>query len=404
MIIRLLTVAYYKLKMLLSDRLFFAAMIIIPLLITIAAGYALRYEKLNTIPLAMVDEDMSESSELLLDRLAGKEGISLTRTDRESSMKMLENNEVEQVYIISSGFENRVLKGESEGLIEKFSSPSSYSESFTRELVAAEAIRLIMANTAANNVLQKYEELGIRKGSGFREEVTAYADSFWEPEPLLTIDYRELKGDVTESVRRVSMPAASASSIGLIIAFIMFFMLFSCGWLVEERTNGTIKRLGAGNKAIAVSFLGNVLALFTAGALQILMFSVVLKLLFDIVLFTGVYSYLVLAAYLFAVISISMFLSSILKTQTQLQAGAPVVALLSGFAGGCFWNFIEMPDRIRDLSLLTPQGWALNAVNALLLDPGDISAAVIPLAVLFILSIVLLPASYVIINIQLKRG
>ncbi len=400
MIIRLLTVAYYKLKMLLADRLFFAAMIIIPLLITIAAGYALRYEKLNTIPLAVVDEDMSSSSELLIDRLAGKEGISLTRTDRESAMKLLEDNEAEQVYIIGKGFENSILTGKSEGIIEKYSSPSSYSESFTRELVAAEAIRLIMANTAANNVLQKYEELGIRKGNGFREEVTAYADAFWEPEPLLTIDYRELKGGMTESVRRVSMPAASASSTGLIIAFIMFFMLFSCGWLVEERTNGTIKRLGAGNRAIAVSFMGNVLALFTAGALQILMFSVVLRLLFGIVLFTGIYSYFVLAAYLLSIISISMFLSSILKTQTQLQAGAPVVALLTGFAGGCFWNFIEMPERIRALSMLTPQGWALSAVNALLLDPGNITAAVIPLAVLLVISLVLLPASYVIINIQ----
>ncbi len=404
MIIRLLTVAYYKLKMLLADRLFFAAMIIIPLLITVAAGYALRYEKLNTIPLAIVDEDMSGSSALLLDRLDGKEGISLKRSGRENAKEMLENNEAEQVYIITAGFEDSILKGESEGLIEMYSSPSSYSEGFTREVVAAEAIRIIMANTAADNVLQKYEELGIEKDGGFREEVTAYADTFWEPEPIFTIDYREIKGDAVETVKRVSLPAASASSTGLIIAFIMFFMLFSSGWLIEERTNGTIKRLGAGDRALAVSFQGSVLALFAAGTLQILMFSIVLKLLFGIVLFTGIYSYLVLAAYLLAVISISLFLSSVLKTQTQLQAGAPVVALLSGFAGGCFWNFIEMPERIRLLSLLTPQGWALDAVNALLLDPGDVSAAAMPLVVLFSVSLVLLPVSYVIINTQLRRA
>lgn len=404
MIIRLLTVAYYKLKMLLADRLFFAAMIIIPLLITVAAGYALRYEKLNTIPLAVVDEDMSVSSKLLLDRLGGKEGISLTRTDRANAMEMLEDHEAEQVYIISEGFEDSILKGESKGLIEMHSSPSSYSDGFTREVVAAEAIRIIMTNTAADNVLQKYDELGIEKDSGFREEVTAYADTFWEPEPIFTIDYREMRGDQTESVERVSMPAASASSTGLIIAFIMFFMLFSSGWLVEERTNGTIKRLGAGNRALAVSFQGSVLALFAAGALQILMFSVVLKLFFGIVLFTGFWSYLVLAAYLLAVIGISMFLSSVLKTQTQLQAGAPIVAMLTGFAGGCFWNFIEMPERIRTLSLLTPQGWALSAVNALLLEPGAISAAVMHVLVLFAISLVLLPVSYVIINTQLRRA
>lgn len=390
--------------MLLADRLFFAAMIIIPLLITIAAGYALRYEKLNTIPLAVVDEDMSGFSKLLLERLGEKEGISLTRTDRESAMEMLENYEAEQVYIISRGFEESIMRGESEGLIEMYSSPSSYSEGFTREVVAAETIRIIMANTAVENVLQKYKELEIEKDTGFRGEVAAYADSFWEPEPIFTIDYREIRGDGTESVERVSMPAASASSTGLIIAFIMFFMLFSSGWLIEERTNGTIKRLAAGERALAVSFQGSVLALFAAGALQILMFSVVLKLFFGIVIFTGFWSYLVLAAYLLAVIGISMFLSSVLKTQTQLQAGAPVVTLLTGFAGGCFWNFIEMPERIRTLSLFTPQGWALSGVNALLLDPGAVSEAVMPLVALFATALVLLPSSYVIINTQLRRA
>jgi ABC-type multidrug transport system permease subunit len=199
------------------------------------------------------------------------------------------------------------------------------------------------------------------------------------------------------------MPATTASSAGLITAFIMFFMLFGSGWLVEERTNGTIKRLGAGHGAVAVSFGGSVLALLAAGILQIAMFSAILKLFFDIVLFNGVLSYAALLSYLVAVVAISMFLSSVLKTQAQLQAGAPVIALLTGFMGGCFWNFIEMPERIKMLSLLTPQGWALSALNGLLLDPADTSAVLLPATVLLAASMVLLPASYVIIRMQMRK-
>ena len=389
--------------MMLADKLFFVAMIIIPILITVAAGYALRYEKLNTIPVAIVDEDMSSSSRLLTGRLKGKEGISLFIADREEAEKMLENNQVEQVCIIRPGFEMSVERGESDGLIEMYISPSSYSAEFTREIVAGEAFRMIMNSMAANSVTSKYEELGIDMGSGFREEVKAYSDSFWEPEPLMTIDYRELKGTATEPVDRVSMPATTASSAGLITAFIMFFMLFGSGWLVEERTNGTIKRLGAGHGAVAVSFGGSVLALLAAGILQIAMFSAILKLFFDIVLFNGVLSYAALLSYLLAVVAISMFLSSVLKTQAQLQAGAPVIALLTGFMGGCFWNFIEMPERIKTLSLLTPQGWALSALNGLLLDPADTSAVLLPATVLLAASMVLLPASYVIIRMQMRK-
>jgi len=134
------------------------------------------------------------------------------------------------------------------------------------------------------------------------------------------------------------------------------------------------------------------------------MFGAILKLFFGIVLFNGVLSYIALLSYLLAVVAISMFLSSILKTQAQLQAGAPVIALLTGFMGGCFWNFVEMPERIRLLSLLTPQGWALNALNGLLLDPSDASAMMLPVMVLLGASLILLPASYVIIRMQLRKG
>lgn len=383
-----------------GDRLFFAAMVVIPLLIMIAAGYALRYEKLNIIPVAAVDEDGSGYSVLLLERFSKKEGLSLHVVNRKEGLSMLEESQVEQIFIIKAGFEEAIKNGETESLIELVSSPSSYSSGFTQEIIAGEAIRLITANMAANSVAEQYKELGIEKGSGFKDEVTAYADKLWDPKPLMTIDYKELKAGAVSAASRPTLPAASASSAGLIIAFIMFFMLFSSGWLIEERINGTIKRLGAVDGAVAVSFKGSVLALFTAGALQILMFSVVQKVFFGITLFAGVMSYLVLLTYLLAVIAISLFLSSILRTLAQLQAVAPVLALLTGFAGGCFWNFVEMPEQIVRLSLFTPQGWALRGINSLLLNPADNAAVLMPLLILLATALILLPASYIIIVFQ----
>lgn len=402
--IKLISTAFYKLKMMLGDKLLFSAMILIPLMITIAAGYSFRHEKLDIIPVAVVDEDGSEYSSLLLERLSGKEGLALITTDRETAAALLEENEAEQVFIIQKGFEEAIRKGVSEGLIELISSASSYSAGYTSEVVAGEVIRIVTANMAANNVTEQYEELGIAKGSGFWDEVYAYADALWEPEPLMTIEYKELKAGIVEQVSQISLPAASASSAGLIVAFINFYMLFAGGWLIEERMNGTIKRLGVGSGAIALSFQGSILALFTTGILQIAMFTAVLRLFFGISLFTDPLSWLVLAAYLLAVIAISMFLSSVLKTQAQLQVGAPVLALLTGFVGGCFWNYVEMPQGVQVLSLFTPQGWALRALNRLLTDPAALSSAGISLLVLFTISLILLPASYMIINVQLRRG
>jgi len=390
--------------MMLCDRLLFAAMILIPLMITVAAGYSFRHEKLDVVPVAVVDEDSSAYSLLLLERLSDKEGLELIAADRETAAALLEDSEAEQVFIIKKGFEEALCEGVSDGLIELVSSPSSYSAGYTSEVVAGEVIRILTANMAANNVTEQYEKLGIEKGSGFWDEVYGYADALWEPEPLMTIEYKELKGGVVEQVSQTTLPAASASSAGLIVAFINFYMLFAGGWLIEERVNGTVKRLGVGTGAIALSFQGSILALFTAGILQITMFTAVLRLFFGISLFSGPLSWLVLAAYLLSVIAISMFLSSVLKTQAQLQVGAPVLALITGFVGGCFWNYVEMPQGVQVLSLFTPQGWALKALNMLMTDPASLSCTWMPLLVLFLISLVLLPASYMIINMQLRRG
>lgn len=394
---KLLTVTFYKLKMMLGDRLFFAMMIIIPLLITIATGYALRYEKNNTIPIAVVDEDHSDYSKTLVQRVGQKEGLSVKEASRSEALSLLEGKKTEQVFIIKEGFEKGVRNGETSGLIDLLSSPSSYSADFTSEVVAGEAIRLITGNMAATWVEEQYRKLGKDFNETLRQEVIDYNESLWLPKPSMTIDYRELQGQELKTVKRVAMPAATATSTGLITSFIMFYILFSSGWLVEERANGTLRRLAAGPRALYLSFSGNVLSLLIAGGIQIFLFSLVDKLAFGVELFPGPLSYLVFFVYLLSVISISMFLSSILKTQAQLQAGAPVFALLTGFAGGCFWNFVEIPERVRQLSLLTPQGWALSGINGLLLDPGNAAAVYLPLLVLFSTALILLPLSYMMI-------
>jgi len=398
--IKLLNVTYYKFKMMMADRLFFASMIVIPLVIMLAAGYSLKHEKFSVIPVAVVDEDNTETSRLLIIRLSQKEGIGIFEVSREEGMEMIENGEAEQLFVINKGFEESIKKGDSRGLIDVVSSPSSYSEAFTREVVAGEALRLVTAEMAANTVEEHYRELGIKTDETFREEVTDYLDSLWEPEPLMTMEYRELKGNVVTEEEQKRLPVAQAASTGLIVAFIMFYMLFGSGWLLEERMNGTIMRLQSAKGALGISFGASILSLLAAGALQVFMFSAVLRIFFGITIFSGVNTVLVLLAYLLSVIGISLFLSSVLGTMAQLQAAAPVIALFTGFVGGCFWNFIEVPEEMRRLALLTPQGWALSGINAILADPANKLAALEPIGVLLLMALILLPLSYIIVVLQ----
>ncbi len=398
---RLLTVTFYKIKMMLSDKLFFGVMIVLPIFIAAATGFSLRYEKMDTIPIALVDEDRSAYSETLLERVKTGEGISVSETDRENALDMLEGDSVEQVYIIKKGFGEMIGRGEGGGFIEAASSPSSFSSAFTSELLAAEVMRLLSGNMATE-WLQEHRMEKIADEA--KNEILAYNDAMWEPEPLMTVDYYELEGKNTvEPVVKSSVSAAAATSTGLITAFVMFYMLFGSGWLVEERTNGTLKRLIAGSGALGTSYAGSILALLVAGGLQVVLYATFSRLISGVSLFPGFLSWLVFFVYILAVISISLFLSAVLKTQAQLQAIGPVLAMLTGFAGGCFWNFVTMPRGISLLSKFTPQGWALEAMDRLLLNPSDGAGIMAAIVVLSAISILLLPLGYFFIEKAIRN-
>lgn len=399
---KLFIITFYKLKMMFEDRAFLAAMIIIPLFITILAGYALRYEKLNIIPVAAVDEDNSDYSGTVIDRLSKKEGLLVIPADKTEALRMIKSNKVEAVFVIKDGFKEKLSKGENKGIIDIVKSPSSFSANFIGEIIAGEVMRLSSAHMAADWILKQYKSLNKQADAGLTNEVMRYADSQWEPEPLMTIKYYELEGNSMQDVPNIQIPSAKASSIGIIVAFIMFYILFSSGWLIEERRNGTLKRLAAGPDALLHSYAGSVLALLISGTLYVILFDLAIRLGFGIRPFSGIWAYAVLGAYLMAVISISMFLSSILNTSAQLQAITPVFTFATGFIGGCFWNFAQMDERIQVLSKFTPQAWALQGINQLLQNPVKEGCIMCPLVVLCLISLIFLPLSYIIIKVQVK--
>ncbi len=100
---KLSKLTFYKLKIMFSDKLFFYLMVIIPVLITLATGYALRYEKLKVIPVGIVDNDKSETSKILLERFSKKEGLKIKYLTKEDGIKEIKNNKIEALFIIKSG-------------------------------------------------------------------------------------------------------------------------------------------------------------------------------------------------------------------------------------------------------------------------------------------------------------
>jgi ABC-2 type transport system permease protein len=195
-------------------------------------------------------------------------------------------------------------------------------------------------------------------------EAWEHTDSLWEPEPPMKLEFEEVHegtiGTVESEKNTFQDSTISSSAFGMLIAFIMFLIMFNSSWLVDEKENGTLKRIISGPGALTALFAGNILSLLIIGILQVVLFSTICSIFFGVDIFTRTSSIIIIFIYLLCVIGISLFVSSILKTRIQLQTGAPLFSIITGFIGGCFWNFTDMGGIMKTISLFTPQGLALD--------------------------------------------
>lgn len=390
-----------RMRIILSDRMFMAAMLVIPIILSMIMGYAQRNEKLGYVPMAVVDEDGSALSKALVAGISQKEGLKVIETEnREEAGVLLKNENAEVAVFILKGFEDNIQNGQTHGILELVKSPTTVSSELIKEIVAAEVVRLRASELAYDWITRRYKENGTDVRIT-REEIWAHVENYLNPVPPMTILYEEIEG-APVSLEDVSIPPYAAASVGVLVLFVMLTLIFGSGWVCEERSNGTFNRIFSSPGSLLPVYLGNTLALSVIGLFQTLLFVIIQRLVFDITMLTGFCSWLVIMAYILCAASVSMLMASLFKTAAQLQAVAPVFSIITGLMGGCLWNVAGIPKELVPITRLTPQGWALSAITALYANPNQWDYAIPSLRVLLAAALILLAVSYMLLRLGRK--
>ena len=390
-----LSILKSRLKIHFSDKLLLLIVIVIPVLLSIISGHAMRKEKLDYVPVFLVDEDGTKTSELLVERLMDKEGLRIKTGLFEDGEEEVRNDDAEAMIVIEKGFEDSLRRGDTKEIITLVKSPSTYSSELIKEIVASEVLRIYSTYFAYDWISASFSDID-------HDEVSERFEKLWQPEPVMTIVYEEVQVE-PKGEGNITIPPFAAASLGLLVLFIMLGLLFGGGWLCEEKMNGTIYRALSVKGALLKLFIGNIAALSITGLFLTLVFTLIQWILFDTLLVKGILPLLVMVVYIICVSCISMFLSAIFKTPHQLQASAPVIAILTGIMGGCLWNLAGVPEQLLSVALLTPQGWALKALTDLYAAPGSLNPALRAIGFLGAISIVFGSLSYLGLKRSLKN-
>jgi ABC-type Na+ efflux pump permease subunit len=154
-----------------------------------------------------------------------------------------------------------------------------------------------------------------------------------------------------------------------------FFLVLTVGWLfVSERREGTMKRLRAAPVTHGQILLGKLIPCFIISLAQGMFLLIAGKLLFGMRWGPDQWSLLHQLAWLLPVVfctsvaamGLALLVASLARTEIQVALYGAVPVLVLALIGGCVLPREMMPEQTQSLTLITPQGWALDAYREVL--------------------------------------
>jgi len=319
----------------------------------------------SRIPIAVVDEDNTKFSKFIVDRIKENMALKVNIINQKTAEEMVSSNRLEAAFIISRGLEKKIKQGEYSDLIKMIKNPRSISTEMIAEGIASSAVKLFCASMASNKVVAEYSKLSeitSEEKNKLWNEAWKQTEQQWnQPEPIMKIDVFRVNANTAKNIG--SNINGSRIILGVISAFLMFFLLMGAWWLSEEERNGTIFRIKVSTVSPLAIIAGNMLFLYIVGIIQSLLYLMFFRFILNIEVPVTFDLFVSLTAYIF-LISAIVFILSAYFTPIQLGIIVPILSLFTALAGGCFWDITIFDSVIQKITLFTPQGLFLKIFDS----------------------------------------
>ena len=164
----------------------------------------------------------------------------------------------------------------------------------------------------------------------------------------------------------------------------IFFMLFGLGFgarsFFSERANGTLDRLAAAPVHAWQILVGKAISVFAYGTLSLGTVVTVTSLAFGASWGNPFAVAALCVAMVLSVVALTMLVIALARTERQAEGISSLVVFVLALVGGNFVVAAGMPEGLRRLALMTPNGWALRGFSDLAVGIPAVDAVALPVA------------------------
>jgi len=327
----------------------------------------------------IVDENKSSYSENLTEELGRNHAFAFVEANRINAVTQVTEGKALAAVLIEDGFEAAIKAGSPVplGIMKR----KDDTLLLTLEQQLSSAASKMTGGVRIAEITADY--IAFMQPMSDRESVkeTAYhsvMDS-WEYKDPITIDSTAVNTN-TDS----GYDSLKHSMIGFSLFFSMYTMVFGIGTILYDRQYKTWQRMMITPVSKASILGGSMIVTYLAGAIQLGILVLAGKYLLRIDWGSSIAGILlIVAAFIFAITTMGLLLSGLVKTQAQLASVTPVLLTSTSMLGGCMWPLDIVNNKVLlFLAELTPQKWAIQGMEDIASKGLGFEAAVIPTLVL----------------------
>lgn len=374
---QILAIAKLKLLQTRSNWGIIVMMTISPILFTFMIGSLNFNDTVDQVFIYMNDQDQSQISTELVQSL-NSEPYHVQILDEAEIFQLVREKKIKAGYIIPEGFGDQIIQGQTAeiGVVQ---SPEETSHQEIPILINNQALRIQSTQQTTQLV---FSTLG-NSDQTISQRVDQLMQESWA-NPKLTSTYVPVNSDST-----FVYDQKAQASMGYLIFFLMFTLTFSISEILTEKDLGTWRRLLSTPIRSSQILLGHFIGTMTLGVLQVILLVSFGSLVMGVQWGQSPLGVvLILFSLIFALTSLGLLLSGLIKTRRQLGALTPVLVVSTSMLGGCMWPLEIVPDFMKTVARFVPQGQAMMGLTELVMRGSGIDQALPPTLALLTMGVI----------------
>ena len=362
MLKNIVDIAVLYLKMTYRSRGVLVTQLLMPLLFTYLIGLANSGFDgdggPSTWSVLVADRDNGLLGAALIERLEADPSLSVQAMAEEAAIGAVEEGDVAAALVIPADFSQTLLANRPVD-VAFYVDPSEAESQLAAAAVAAAASQVSGSVSAANTAGRVYDQLGLFDAGidreAFYDEALAQAQTAWETPSVMVESQPEMH------LEAAAIPSGiNQSSPGMTVMFAMFLMLGGSAVLIQEREQGTLRRLLVMPIHRASVMLGKMLGIYSAGIVQMAILIGLGALLFGVAWGRSPLALaLVVLSFGLAITGLGIMIAALARTYAQANALGTIVVLAAASLGGAWWPLDIVPQWLQTAGRLTPVAWAM---------------------------------------------